>query len=139
MSIPSRSYADVICRYAGPFPFGCRKARSRLPNLLGSSLGAGGSRRRDYAFQAQHGAGSASYPALADYSAGLDCAINKPVDIFRTQNRGLVRGAHNALPSAYPQAGAGIVADSVPGREYEECQNKARAVLRAFELAEKGL
>ena len=34
---------------------------------------------------------------------------------------------------------AGIVADSVPAREYEECQNKARAVLRAFELAEKGL
>ena len=40
---------------------------------------------------------------------------------------------------AYLQAGAGIVADSVPAREYEECQNKARAVLRAFELAEKGL
>jgi anthranilate synthase component 1 len=40
---------------------------------------------------------------------------------------------------AYLQAGAGIVADSVPTREYEECQNKARAVLRAFELAEKGL
>ena len=40
---------------------------------------------------------------------------------------------------AYLQAGAGIVADSVPAREYEECLNKARAVLRAFELAEKGL
>jgi anthranilate synthase component 1 len=40
---------------------------------------------------------------------------------------------------AYLQAGAGIVADSVPANEYEECQNKARAVLRAFELAEKGL
>jgi anthranilate synthase component I len=40
---------------------------------------------------------------------------------------------------AYLQAGAGIVADSVPGREYEECMNKARAVLRAFEMAEKGL
>ncbi len=41
--------------------------------------------------------------------------------------------------AAYLQAGAGIVADSVPEREYEECLNKARAVLRAFELAEKGL
>jgi anthranilate synthase component I len=41
--------------------------------------------------------------------------------------------------TAYLQAGAGIVADSVPAREYEECQNKARAVLRAFELAENGL
>jgi anthranilate synthase component I len=40
---------------------------------------------------------------------------------------------------AYLQAGAGIVADSVPAREYEECMNKARAVLRAFEMAEKGL
>ena len=40
---------------------------------------------------------------------------------------------------AYLQAGAGIVADSVPAREYEESVNKARAVLRAFELAEKGL
>jgi anthranilate synthase component 1 len=40
---------------------------------------------------------------------------------------------------AYLQAGAGIVADSIPAREYEECMNKARAVLRAFELAERGL
>ena len=40
---------------------------------------------------------------------------------------------------AYLQAGAGIVADSDPAREYDECMNKARAVLRAFELAEKGL
>jgi anthranilate synthase component 1 len=40
---------------------------------------------------------------------------------------------------AYLQAGAGIVADSVPGREYEECLNKAKAVLKAFEMAERGL
>ena len=37
------------------------------------------------------------------------------------------------------EAGAGIVADSVPAREYEECLNKARALFRAIELAEKGL
>jgi anthranilate synthase component 1 len=37
------------------------------------------------------------------------------------------------------QAGAGIVADSVPEREYEETVNKARALLRAIELAERGL
>jgi anthranilate synthase component 1 len=37
------------------------------------------------------------------------------------------------------EAGAGIVADSVPQREYEECVNKARALFRAIELAEKGL
>jgi anthranilate synthase component 1 len=32
---------------------------------------------------------------------------------------------------AYVQAGAGIVADSVPASEYEETLNKARALLRA--------
>jgi anthranilate synthase component I len=37
------------------------------------------------------------------------------------------------------QAGAGIVADSIPEREYEECVSKARALFRAIELAEKGL
>ncbi|HEV2763733.1 MAG TPA: anthranilate synthase component I family protein [Pyrinomonadaceae bacterium] len=37
------------------------------------------------------------------------------------------------------QAGAGIVADSVPESEYEETVNKARALLRAVEMAEKGL
>ena len=40
---------------------------------------------------------------------------------------------------AMVQAGAGIVADSVPEKEYEECVNKARALFRAIELAEKGL
>ncbi|PHV13139.1 anthranilate synthase component I [Chitinimonas sp. BJB300] len=39
----------------------------------------------------------------------------------------------------YVQAGAGIVADSVPSAEWQETQNKARAVLRAAELAQKGL
>jgi len=39
---------------------------------------------------------------------------------------------------AYVQAGAGIVADSVPEREYEESANKARAVLRALEIAHAG-
>jgi len=37
------------------------------------------------------------------------------------------------------QAGAGIVADSIPEREYEECLSKGRALFRAVELAEKGL
>jgi anthranilate synthase component 1 len=40
---------------------------------------------------------------------------------------------------AFAQAGAGIVSDSVPEREYEETINKARALLRAIEMAEKGL
>jgi anthranilate synthase component 1 len=33
------------------------------------------------------------------------------------------------------QAGAGIVADSVPEKEFEECRNKAQAVVRAIERA----
>ncbi len=37
---------------------------------------------------------------------------------------------------AYVQAGAGIVADSVPEREYEETLNKARGMLRAIAMAE---
>ncbi len=40
---------------------------------------------------------------------------------------------------AYIQAGAGIVADSDPEREYEETCNMAWAMLTAFELAERGL
>ena len=37
------------------------------------------------------------------------------------------------------QAGAGIVADSIPEHEYAETVNKARALFRAIELAERGL
>ena len=37
------------------------------------------------------------------------------------------------------RSGAGIVADSVPEKEFEECQNKARAVVRAISQAEEGL
>ncbi len=36
------------------------------------------------------------------------------------------------------QAGAGIVADSVPQKEYEETINKAKGLRRAVELAEEG-
>ena len=39
----------------------------------------------------------------------------------------------------YIQAGAGIVADSVPEKEYEETENKARGVLKAVTLAMEGL
>jgi len=39
----------------------------------------------------------------------------------------------------YAQAAAGIVADSVPESEWQETENKARAVLRAAELVQEGL
>jgi len=40
---------------------------------------------------------------------------------------------------AYAQAGAGIVMDSNPTAEYEETRDKARALLKALELAQQGL
>lgn len=40
---------------------------------------------------------------------------------------------------AYVQAGAGVVFDSDPAYEYQEVQNKARAALRAIEMAQRGL
>jgi anthranilate synthase component 1 len=36
------------------------------------------------------------------------------------------------------QAGAGVVADSVPSAEYDETMAKAKAMLKAVEIAEKG-
>jgi len=40
---------------------------------------------------------------------------------------------------AYIQAGGGVVADSEPAAEYQETVNKAKAMMRAVEMAEKGL
>jgi anthranilate synthase component I len=45
-----------------------------------------------------------------------------------------MRGAH-----AEVQAGAGIVADSHPAAEYEESQDKARALIQALEMATRGI
>jgi len=39
----------------------------------------------------------------------------------------------------YVQAGAGIVADSIPTNEWIETQNKAKAILKASELVQSGL
>lgn len=41
--------------------------------------------------------------------------------------------------TAYLGVGAGIVADSVPESEFEETMNKGRALLKAIDMAEKGL
>ena len=40
---------------------------------------------------------------------------------------------------AYMQAGGGVVADSVPANEYRESMNKAGALLKAIEMAQRGL
>jgi anthranilate synthase component 1 len=58
----------------------------------------------------------------ADFAGNLDSCI-----AIRTL---LMQGT-----KAYLQAGAGIVADSDPEREFEETENKARGVLRAVEMA----
>ncbi len=50
-----------------------------------------------------------------------------------------IRTIYQAGGVAHVQAGAGIVFDSVPEREYQECLNKAKAVMRAIEIAETGL
>ena len=39
----------------------------------------------------------------------------------------------------YIRAGAGIVADSIPENEYQECINKAKAVVLAVKEANGGL
>src|SRR5438270_6028394 len=58
----------------------------------------------------------------ADFAGNLDSCI-----AIRTM---FVQGRR-----AYLQAGAGIVADSVPESEYQECLNKAKALLRAVGMA----
>ena len=37
------------------------------------------------------------------------------------------------------QAGGGVVADSIPEKEYQETMNKAQALIKAIEMAEEGL
>ena len=50
-----------------------------------------------------------------------------------------IRAALMQRGMIYIQAGAGLVADSVPAREYEESVNKARALAVAIRRAEQGL
>ncbi len=46
-----------------------------------------------------------------------------------------IRIAYKKNGKVFVRSGAGIVADSVPEKEFQECLNKARASLRALELA----
>ena len=48
-----------------------------------------------------------------------------------------IRIAHKKNGKVFVRSGAGIVADSVPEKEFEECLNKARASLKALELAQE--
>lgn len=60
--------------------------------------------------------------------------FNGDMDVAIAIRTGVIK--NNTL---HVQAGAGIVADSVPHSEWVETQNKARAVLRAAELVQAGL
>lgn len=66
-------------------------------------------------------AGSIGY---IDYSGNLDTCITIRTLVFRNGK-------------AHFQAGAGIVADSIPQRENLECHNKARVLVQALELAQR--
>ena len=48
-----------------------------------------------------------------------------------------IRIAYKKNGKVFVRSGAGIVADSVPEKEYEECINKAKAVMDALKLAEE--
>ncbi len=60
------------------------------------------------------------------FSGNMDTCINIRTIVFKGRD-------------AFIQAGAGIVADSDPTKEYEETCNKARAMMRSIEMAEEGL
>jgi anthranilate synthase component 1 len=59
-----------------------------------------------------------------DFGGNLDTAITLRTIVMRGQ-------------TVYLQAGAGIVADSVPELEHQECHHKMRALVRAIDLAEE--
>ena len=56
------------------------------------------------------------------------------MDVAIALRTGVVKGG-----MLYAQAGGGVVADSQPEAEWQETQNKVRALLRAAEIAEAGL
>ncbi len=61
-----------------------------------------------------------------DFTGNLDTCIG-------------IRLAFAKNGKVFVRSGAGIVADSVPEKEYEECVNKAKAVLNALETAKGGI
>lgn len=48
-----------------------------------------------------------------------------------------IRIAYKKNGKVFVRSGAGIVADSVPEKEFEECINKAQAVINALEIAKE--
>ena len=73
-------------------------------------------------------AGAVGY---VDYNGNMDTCI-----ALRTM---VVTPAAQDKSTVYVQAGAGLVADSVPASEHQECINKASALLKAVALAEQAM
>ncbi|MDX2199351.1 MAG: anthranilate synthase component I [Phycisphaerae bacterium] len=71
-------------------------------------------------------AGAVGY---VDFAGNMDTCIALRTVVLLPRNDG--------LHTAYVQAGAGIVADSDPRREFEETQNKAKGMLAAIRVAEE--
>ena len=61
-----------------------------------------------------------------DFSGNMDTCI-------------AIRLAYKKNGRVCVQSGAGVVADSVPEREFQECADKAQAVVRALRASEGGL
>ncbi len=60
------------------------------------------------------------------------------IDFTGNMDTGIaIRIAYRKNGKVFVRSGAGIVADSVPEKEFEECLNKARASLKALELAQE--
>jgi len=59
-----------------------------------------------------------------DFTGNMDTCIAIRI-VYKTNGKVFIR------------SGAGIVADSVPEKEYEECMNKAKSSLKALELAQE--
>lgn len=68
---------------------------------------------------------------VMDYLGNLNTGIAIRTFVMQTQPDGSYK--------AHVQAGAGVVADSIPQNEYDETLNKARALLRALSAAEARL
>lgn len=60
------------------------------------------------------------------FNGNLDCCITIRTVVMKGDN-------------VYIQAGGGVVADSVPELEFQETENKARGMIRAIEMAARGL
>ena len=50
-----------------------------------------------------------------------------------------IRIAYRKNGRVFVRSGAGIVADSEPGKEFQECINKAMAVIKALEMCEEDM